>query len=78
MGRVDCTYDHEVCDLFVNHVNESKHTYPLVLMVTEDHMFIYDKPIIADNIIKDFISNEQYKNYKIHGGNKTATSKVLR
>mgnify|MGYP003911097193 CR=1 FL=1 len=35
VGRADCTYDFEVCDLFVNHHVLSNATYPLLIMVTE-------------------------------------------
>ena len=77
VGRVDCTHDFEACDLFVNHNTQSNKTYPFMIMATKERSYIYSGKIDAEHIIKTFISNEQYREFPIHGGKGYTTKRII-
>jgi hypothetical protein len=66
--RADCTFDKEACDLFVNHIDASKGKYPFMVMATSQRTYIYEGPIDANKINDDFIADEKYLNFAVHGG----------
>ena len=55
VARADCSFDHEPCDLFVNHLKSSNGTFPYIMLLSEFRSYVYDGPILADNILKNFI-----------------------
>lgn len=61
--RADCLFDFEACDLFKNHLETQKDTYPLVLMVTGKKTHVYDGPIIAQDIYDNFVQGFKFDKF---------------
>ena len=77
IGRVDCTYDLESCDLLVNHVKESNQTFPYMIMFTKERSHVYIGPINADKIYNDFIIDNKFLGFPIHGGKGYTTKQIM-
>jgi len=77
IGRVDCTYDLEPCDLLVKHIPESNNTFPYIIMLTRERTHVYDGPIIAEEIYTKFIKGKGYQKFPLHGGKGYTTKRIL-
>jgi len=60
IGRVDCTFDLEPCDLLVKHIPASNNTFPYIMMLTRERTHVWEGPIIAEEIYTKFIKGKGY------------------
>ena len=77
IARADCTFDREACDIFVNHLDASKGKYPFMVMATPQRTHIYNGPIDAQKIYDDFLKEEKYLEFEIHGGKGHSSAKII-
>uniref|UniRef100_A0A7S3N1I5 Uncharacterized protein n=1 Tax=Strombidium inclinatum TaxID=197538 RepID=A0A7S3N1I5_9SPIT len=77
VGRVDCTHDFEVCDLLVNHNQASNQSYPYMVMFTAEKGYRYEGAINAEAIYNDFLQEDKFKQFPVHGGKDYTTSRVI-
>lgn len=77
VGRADCTYDFEPCDLFVNHIKSANQTYPYILMLDRHKSFVYTGRINATEIYENFVKAKRYMEYPVHGGKSFTTRRVI-
>ena len=77
IGRVDCTFDLEPCDLLVKHIPASNNTFPYIMMLTRERTHVWEGPIIAEEIYTKFIKGKGYQNFPHHGGKGYTTKRIL-
>jgi hypothetical protein len=75
--RADCQYDHEACDLFVNHKQASNNTYPYILMLTEQKTYVYSGKLEALEMYNTFVSKREYMKFPVHGGPSYTTVRII-
>lgn len=77
IGRIDCTFDREPCDLLVNHIEASNGTFPYMIMFTKERSHVYKGEIDAEKIFKTFIKGKKFLDFPHHGGKGYTTKRVL-
>ena len=79
--RVDCSVEHEICDIYKNHIDK---VFPQLVLVTKERVYSYGvsdsnyHPIVAQDVLASFIQNQNYKNFPVHGGSGTPTRELIR
>lgn len=74
----------EVCDIWKKSVESANHTYPYLMIATNVRAYAYvdaagkSLPIEADKIFNDFLQNENFKKFPVHGGKGKTTKDVIR
>lgn len=58
--RVDCLFDDEMCDLFINHNDIQKDEFPLVTMITSKYVHIWEGELKAEVIYNGFAKDNNY------------------
>lgn len=60
--RADCLYDIEPCDLMISHmeayIQNKVNVFPILMMVEKDFMYLWEGPIVANNIYNDFVKDK--------------------
>ena len=69
----------EICSLLVHHTKDYDESKRLMILFTEGRSYQYPKDVInADEIHKDFLSDEKYKKFPVWGGKSYTTQRVIR
>ena len=79
--RIDCSIEHEICDIFKNHVDTK---FPQLVYVNKERFYSYTDnegnhlSINAQEVMNTFFNNQGFKKFPIHGGSGTTTRELIK